>query len=781
MWWLVATLVAPVVALPVPASHWCSNDTVPWDRCGVEFGTRMMEEIANIPVRMPAWWEGLQPYQRKCPSCKPLWLLCPSEDTGAWDGGDVLRLSSRMVMETVNSQQWLLPGYELMCDSYNDQCDALTATQIVSDRLQVYPNKYVGVGIVGCSGVCKYIGSLMYFYKMALVSFAAGMSDLTDRKKFPNFFRVRQAHTSFTWTWIKVFKVCGWKKIALILAEEGRFRGHFEHMKSESQKAGLEVAYESQILQPQTQAKTVMQTIKDKRLRIIQLITYETTMRALMCAAHHLVMGGLVFLGFGFYNPSWYKFLHDPELSAIDSSCGVDTLKKIGNGAIFVTSLMYSDQGSVPFACDKTRTMTPNSFKTNFKQVAAQELSTPDILKRKGRNYYDSEPREASANGADGICLYAQVLSALLGLHPDGRRAPSGNVYTDEQLRQRGPDVYEDMNQLLQSASFNSMGLTPLRFNCDLPANKSCDANCRNKRGTSCTGDPAGSAVARQFNKSGTDQNSLYPIIFIYDREVDLGKKSGVVMEWRNPLMFDCGLYWGGPNNALLPPFAQSCVANYHKRGNYCVPNDSFEICAAGYTRIGQYCTPCNIGTYYDHLLGWCRNCPAGKQQLQTGTTRCNACQVGWFSSTEGGNCTNCTLGKYAKSPGASKCSSCDAGFFQDEMGTSACKLCEIGFFQPNSSSIACSPCPSHTNTFTKHHGSTKQSDCVCVTGHAIRNPGSCSKCTETGIRCPGGESPYEHLLRDPSPVLKKNYMVMPDQPWEVYHCNGGKDSNYDN
>ena len=32
-----------------------------------------------------------------------------------------------------------------------------------------------------------------------------------------------------------------------------------------------------------------MQTVKQLRLRVMQMITYETTWRALMCAAHHLV------------------------------------------------------------------------------------------------------------------------------------------------------------------------------------------------------------------------------------------------------------------------------------------------------------------------------------------------------------------------------------------------------------------------------------------------------------------------------------------------------------
>merc|ERR1719277_1497653 len=105
-----------------------------------------MEEISYIPVPIPHWWETFRPYERQCPTCKPIWLLCPAEDTGAWDGGSALRLGSRIMLEKINEQQWLLPGYELMCEYYNDACQSATAQKIVSGRTSLNHDKYVGVG-----------------------------------------------------------------------------------------------------------------------------------------------------------------------------------------------------------------------------------------------------------------------------------------------------------------------------------------------------------------------------------------------------------------------------------------------------------------------------------------------------------------------------------------------------------------------------------------------------------------------------------------------------------
>ena len=114
-------ITAPLTnALPYPRAYWCSNESTPWEKCGIDAGVRMMEQIASVPVEMPHWWETLRPYRRQCLNCTPIWLMCLVEDTGSWDGGSALRLGSRFMFEMINQQQWLLPGYELMCEYFND-------------------------------------------------------------------------------------------------------------------------------------------------------------------------------------------------------------------------------------------------------------------------------------------------------------------------------------------------------------------------------------------------------------------------------------------------------------------------------------------------------------------------------------------------------------------------------------------------------------------------------------------------------------------------------------
>merc|ERR1719506_2129786 len=146
--WFTVTVVmsqCSVWALNLPPKYYCTDPSIPWDKCSVgeNSGSRMMEEIPGIPVPMPHWWENFRPYKRQCPTCTPIWLLCPSEDTGGWDGGDMLRLGSRTVLEMINKQQKLLPGYELMCEWKNDNCVGITGQRIVTSSTSSNVNKYV--------------------------------------------------------------------------------------------------------------------------------------------------------------------------------------------------------------------------------------------------------------------------------------------------------------------------------------------------------------------------------------------------------------------------------------------------------------------------------------------------------------------------------------------------------------------------------------------------------------------------------------------------------------
>ena len=131
--------------------------------------------------------------------------------------------------------------------------------------------------------------------------------------------------------------------------------------------------------------------------------------------------------------------------------------------------------------------------------LAKEELSSDWAIARGGPDYRVSAPRMAGAQAADGACIYAQVYSTLLGLHPEGKQPYNGKTYTLDELLKRSDEVYEQTMQLMQGVKFMGVSGSPFSFDCPgLPKDGSpCNHTCRNS--ATCTGDGLGSMKILQF------------------------------------------------------------------------------------------------------------------------------------------------------------------------------------------------------------------------------------------------------------------------------------------
>jgi len=774
------------VALPLPKKFWCSNTAVPWERCSIDGGKRMMEEIPHVPVPMAHWWETLKPYNRTCPSCTPIWLLCPAEDTGAWDGGSALRLGSRIMLEKINEQQWLLPGYELMCEYFNNDCTAKTAQKIVQGQSTKNSTKFVGVGSTGCSGVSNTLSSYTWTYNMPIISWASGAPDLSVRTTHRNFFRTVIPHTAFTFAWIQVYKLCGWEQIVVIMAEEARFRGHFTMHKEEIGRAGLKVAFEAQILDPRKQTDGVFTTIKTMRYRIIQVVTFENTWRAMMCSAYSLGIRDLTWLVFGVYSKGWYKTLDNPDLS--QWKCGTKEMRMMANNAIYAMTVMWSQTMDVPLYCDKERKWTPQSYKDLFIKKMNEELKDPQSVKDRGGHApklgYGPAP-------ADGVCLYAQTISKLLGVHPDGEKAPNGKKYALPELTRRSDEVYDQFNMLLQAASFNGVGNSPLSFNCEaMPPNKKCGDSCRNS--PRCTGDLNGPTEIYQFDMNGRESSfdsyaadSEFPMRQIYDQSVEKAATNAAekskAYQWFTPFRFSLAgettELWGGASSKMpvsVRVFDKCASGFLHVLGKFCVPEYTIPKCNPGEVRQDGICTACSENNFFDSVLLSCRTCFPGDSQPLKGQTSCAKCPEGKFTDPAKliVECTNCTTGRYAESKGFSACTMCAAGTEQREPGQRECKSCDQGYFQPGGKN--CQKCPGSFTT--EYPGAKLKTSCLCPAG-SFRDTGDRTKCKTCleGMSCAFGADAalfsYKGNVKGKMPLVQPNYYTEKDQPLFVYRC----------
>jgi len=431
---------------------------------------------------------------------------------------------------------------------------------------------------------------------------------------------------------------------------------------------------------------------------------------------------------------------------------GVNEIREMADTAFAVTSTMWATDETLPLDCDRDGVLNAKLWREEYHK-GAFAMSSDATAARGGRDYRVGLPRDEAAQAADGACLYAQVLSAMLGLHPKGIKPHSGKTYNVNDLKSRNEDAYEDMNALFQGWSMAGVGASPFVFSCsNMPSSGHCDHECRNKPG--CTGDPNGATIVYQFRKTGVQgdsdgysKTSEFPRIMLYERALELSAKTDAerakAYAWNEPILFTWGGYWGG--GGTNPPSVESvpgdngepCVQGYHLVAGtqYCVPDDLMPECETGFVLVGEFCGPCPVNSKYDVNLKLCLTCDPGTAQAKEGQTVCDFCPRGRISNSTHRSCLACEPGTYSSFVGLSECTSCMGGEYANGTGNEACKKCSLGMFSPNVASTGCSMCP--RTMVTMVFGATSAEECVCEEGTYLPKGGAtCVSCPQ-GMVCP--------------------------------------------
>ena len=89
------------------------------------------------------------------------------------------------------------------------------------DLIYTPPNKTLILG--GCSIVCSTIAETAKMYNLIVVGYGASSPALSDRVRFPTFFRTHPSATIHNPTRVKLFKKFKWSRIAIIIEAEEVF------------------------------------------------------------------------------------------------------------------------------------------------------------------------------------------------------------------------------------------------------------------------------------------------------------------------------------------------------------------------------------------------------------------------------------------------------------------------------------------------------------------------------------------------------------------------------
>ncbi|KAG8195614.1 hypothetical protein JTE90_017911 [Oedothorax gibbosus] len=365
-----------------------------------------------VPPRLPS----------EVPVEKDLYIgaIFPINGTGGWLGGQGCLPAALMALDDVNAEPNLLPGYKMKMPFNDSQCNPGLGATVMFDLLYNPPQKLILLG--GCSIVCSTIAEAAKMWNLVVVSYGSSSPALSNRKRFPTFFRTHPSATIHNPTRIKLFQKFKWSRIAIIQEAEEVFISTGEDLEVRCKEAGIEVATRQSFISDPTDA---VRNLVRQDARIIVGMFYVAAARKVICEAYKQGVYGRQYVWFliGWYEDDWYTYIDKSH------NCTVQQMKEAVEGHLTTEALMLN-QGSEPTISG----MTSAQFLDRYE----------DELKEK-YSYIDRRPvgYQEAPLAYDAIWAIALALNKTINVLKAKNKSIEEFSYTNDDIAKQ---IYSAMN-----------------------------------------------------------------------------------------------------------------------------------------------------------------------------------------------------------------------------------------------------------------------------------------------------------------------------------------------
>uniref|UniRef100_A0AAY4EKQ7 Gamma-aminobutyric acid type B receptor subunit 1 n=1 Tax=Denticeps clupeoides TaxID=299321 RepID=A0AAY4EKQ7_9TELE len=255
--------------------------------------------------------------------------------SGGWPGGQACLPSAQMALDLVNNRSDILPDYELELIYYDSMCDPGEATKLLYDLLYTEPIKIVLMP--GCSSVSTLVAEAARMWNLIVLSYGSSSPALSNRQRFPTFFRTHPSATLHNPTRVKLFQKWNWNKIATIQQTTEVFTSTLDDLEQRVKEAGIEISVRQSFL---TDPAVAVKNLKRQDARIIVGLFYETEARKVFCEVFKEKLYGKKYVWFliGWYADNWFK-IKDPAIN-----CTVENMTEAVEGHITTEIVMLNPE-----------------------------------------------------------------------------------------------------------------------------------------------------------------------------------------------------------------------------------------------------------------------------------------------------------------------------------------------------------------------------------------------------------------------------------------------------
>ncbi|KAM4568369.1 gamma-aminobutyric acid type B receptor subunit 1 isoform 3-T4 [Fundulus diaphanus] len=361
------------------------------------------------------------------PTClwkKKLYIGALFPMSGGWPGGQACMPSAQMALDLVNNRSDILPDYELELIHFDSMCDPGEATKLLYDLLYTEPIKIVLMP--GCSGVSTLVAEAARMWNLIVLSYGSSSPALSNRQRFPTFFRTHPSATLHNPTRVRLFKKWSWQRIATIQQTTEVFTSTLDDLEQRVKEAGIEISVRQSFL---TDPAVAVKNLKRQDARIIVGLFYETEARKVFCEVFKEKLYGKKYVWFliGWYADNWFK-IKDPAIN-----CTVENMTEAVEGHVTTEIVM----------------LNPETVR-GVSNMTSQEFLSALMSRLGGKNPEETGGFQEAPLAFDAVWALALALNKTVApLKSKGRRL--------EDFNYNNHDITSEIYRALNTSSFEGV------------------------------------------------------------------------------------------------------------------------------------------------------------------------------------------------------------------------------------------------------------------------------------------------------------------------------------
>uniref|UniRef100_A0A8B9HJ04 Gamma-aminobutyric acid type B receptor subunit 1 n=1 Tax=Astyanax mexicanus TaxID=7994 RepID=A0A8B9HJ04_ASTMX len=360
------------------------------------------------------------------PECsrKKLYIGALFPMSGGWPGGQACLPSAQMALDLVNNRSDILPDYELELIHYDSMCDPGEATKLLYDLLYTEPIKIVLMP--GCSSVSTLVAEAARMWNLIVFSYGSSSPALSNRQRFPTFFRTHPSATLHNPTRVRLFQKWNWSKIATIQQTTEVFTSTLDDLEQRVKEAQIEISVRQSFL---TDPAVAVKNLKRQDARIIVGLFYETEARKVFCEVYKEKLFGKKYVWFliGWYADNWFK-IKDPAIN-----CTVEQMTEAVEGHVTTEIVM----------------LNPETVR-GASNLTSQEFIAQLMSRLGGKNPEETGGFQEAPLAYDAVWALALALNKTVApLRAKGRRL--------EDFNYNNKDITAEIYRALNTSSFEGV------------------------------------------------------------------------------------------------------------------------------------------------------------------------------------------------------------------------------------------------------------------------------------------------------------------------------------